>query len=441
MELSLLMEMHRSIDAYVEQEVFRNREIIIFGCNESAEKMMEYLKSKNLRVSRIVDNNPKKIGTSLCGVPVSQPNQYLLPKKSDCAILIASRYYPEMLFQLESMGYEEGKEVFKAAEYSSQHANSLTEQEFDERVQLVKQGERIYQDILAVIPGLQKLFICPPAALGDIYVAMSLLGEYLKENNIKSFAIVTKYPVCKKLAYLFGYEKDMVVLNPVDMDNLLQYSVFSKMANDRILVISHRFPYTCKVNEIGNYKSIRFADHFRYSIYRLDENIPMELPFKNRDNAEAKEYVEQLFQKECLIKKKTVILMPYANTAPRIDIKFWIEIASKLKQQGYIVCTNSSGDTEPVIDGTQHLFFDLRYGLEVVEAAGTMIALRCGLCDVLSSAKAKKIIIYPNRIYGPGSFMEFYSLNELGLCQDAQEFLWEDDIKRMVQTVIDAVQI
>ncbi len=441
MELSLLTEMHQNIDTYAEQGILADKEIIIFGSNESAEKMMDYLKSQGFSIGQIVDNNPKKIGTTLYGIPVSQPNQYLLPKRPNCVILIASRYYPEMLLQLEGMGYKEGIEVLKAAEYSSQHANTLTEEEFDERVRIVRKGKQIYEDICASVPGMQKLFICPPAALGDIYVAMALLGEYLKKNNINSFAIATKYPVCKKIAYLFGYEKNMVVLNAADMDSLLQYSVFTNMANDRILVISHRFPYTCKVNEIGNYKGIRFVDHFRYSIYQFEEKILPELPLKNRDNAEAKEYVEQLFKKECLVKKKTIILMPYANTAPQIDMEFWIEMAAKLKQQGYTVCTNSSGETEPEIEGTKPLFFDLRYGLEVVEAAGAMIALRCGLCDVLSSAKAKKVIIYPDRIYGPGTFMEFYSLNTQGLCQDANEFLWNGDIKHMEQMVINAVQI
>lgn len=439
MELSLLTEMHRNIDYYIEQGVFANKEIVIFGSNEAAEKMMDYLKGKGFLTSHIVDNNPKKNGTFLYGIPVSQPNQYLLPKRTNCVILIASRYYPEMLLQLESIGYEEGKEILKAAEYSGQHANSLTEQEFDERVQIVKRGELIYKDILVGTPGLQKLFICTPAELGSTYVGMAYMRQYNKKNGIQSFHIVGWGSACSKIGYLFGYENQISCINKEDMEALLQYAVFSNMADKKILVMNHRYPYICRVGEIGNYKGINFLDHFCYSIFELGESAGPEVPYVHRDNDQAKHYVSSLFEKEHLEKGKTVILMPYANTAPQIRMEFWTELVARLKEQGYIVCTNSSGDIEPPIEGTKPLFFDLRYGLEVVEAAGIMIALRSGLCDVLSSAKAKKIIIYPDRIYGPGRFIDFYNLVGLGLSKEADEFEWNGDVEQMLEMVLDRI--
>ena len=45
--------------------------------------------------------------------------------------------------------------------------------------------------------------------------------------------------------------------------------------------------------------------------------------------------------------------------------------------------------------------------------------------------KAKKIILYPDRIYGPSSFFHFFSLHNMQLCEDAIELLYIDDIEAL----------
>lgn len=437
MELSLLQEMQKNMDEFIEQNIFDNKCVVIFGSNESGEKMMEYLAEHNILVDAIVDNNPKKDGTVLYGVSVMLPEKYLVPKRENCVVLIASRYYPEMAMQLEAMGYKEGTEILKTAEYSAQMSASLTEEEFEKRVQVIKRGEELYQRICGTMPEVEKLFVCPPAELGATYVGMSFLRQYMEKHGIEKFLIVTRNGACAKVAYLFGYEEQVVKINREEMDFFLQYAVFTDMADGQILVMNHRHPYTCRIGEIGNYKGINFIDHFRYSIFELDDAAQPEVPYIHRNDEESRIYVEELFQKYELEKGKTVILMPYANTAPRIDILFWERLAEALQQKGYIVCTNSSGDTEPAIHGTIPLFFDIRYSLEVVEAAGTMIALRSGFCDVLSTAKAKKIIIYPNRIYGPGKFMDFYHLVKIGLSEEADEFEWNGETESTIHKLLE----
>lgn len=436
MELSLLMEMHQNIDAYVQAEVFRDKYVVIFGSNESAEKMMDYLAIKNVTVNGIVDNDARKDGTSLYGVPVMLPDNCLIPKKDNCVILIASRYYPEMVMQLEAMGYQEKKEIFKAAEYSTHNSSSLTEEKFEERIQIVKRGEELFRKVFEREPGTEKIFVCPPAELGATYVGMAYIRQYTELHRISKFHLIIRNGAYAKLAYLFGFENDVTTLQKDEMEAFLQFAVFTDMAGDKILIMNHRHPYTCRLGEIGNYKGIHFIDHFQYSIFRFGKPIKPEIPYIHRDNKEAEEYVEELFINNQLKRGKTVILMPYANTAPKIDLNFWEKLAERLRKEGYIVCTNSSGEAEPSINGTIPLFYDLRYALEVTEKAGYMIALRSGMCDVLSSAKAKKIIIYPNRIYGPGSFMEFYHLGRLGLSDDAVELLWKDDWNDILENVI-----
>lgn len=435
MEQSLYIEMKRRIDQYAEQGLFRDKEIILFGCNESSGKIMEYLNSKEIPVNMIIDNNPKKIGTMLNGVAVKSPQDHLSPYKENRIILIASRYYPEMVLQLQGLGYQEGTEILKAAEYSSQHANTLTNQEFEERTAIIERGRQVYLALQEDGGELQKLYVCPPEALGDTYVGMSFLRQYNKQYAIERFKIVVRNKAGYKIGYLFGYEELTVSIPTEDMDALLQYGTFSNMADGRMLIMSHRYPYTNRVYQIGNYKGIHFADHFRYSIFELEENAQPEKPYVHRNDETARKYVEDLFTREGLTRGKTVLLMPYANTAVGIPAEFWESLAFNLQEKGYTVCTNSSGELEPAISGTRPLFFDLRYGLEVVEAAGMMIALRSGICDVLSSAKARKIIFYPDQIYGPGKFIDFYRLVTMGLAEEAEEIEWNGEDSESYLTV------
>lgn len=436
MERELLLEMHEKIDAYDAQGLLRERYVVIFGSNESAEKMMDYLGEKGIQVNALVDNNIKKDGTKLNGILVTLPDKLLSPKKDNAVILIASRYYPEMVVQLGGMGYQEGTEILKAVEYSAFNTTSLTEKEFMARCQTVKIGEMVYKNICNKFQDIQKVFIAPLGELGATYVGMAFMRQYIQKHQIQSFALVTMNKACAKIAYLFCFEKQVFTVDKGEMEALLQYAVFMDMEDGRILIMNHRYPYTCRVGEIGNFKGIHFIDHYRYSIFQLEENVKAEIPYIHRDDKVSQDYTECLFRENELQKGNTVILFPYANTASQLSLQFWERLAEKLLQEGYIVCTNSSGKHEAGIKGTKELFFDLRYGLEVVEAAGFMIGLRSGICDVLSTVKAKKIILYPDRYYGSDSFMKFYSLNNIGLCEDAIELLWNDDIDNMLQEVL-----
>lgn len=439
MEHSLLQEMYQRIDAYEQSGVFQNKFVVIFGSNEAAEKMMDYLGTKNIVVNAIVDNNIKKDGTLLFDIPVMLPDKCLSPKRQNTVILIASRYYSEMVMQLEAMGYHEKTEILKMAEYSVYNTNSLTEAEFENRVEIIKKGEQVFQKLFYWKADTEKLFVSPPAALGDAYVGMSFLRQYNQYHGIHEFTIVTRNRACEKVAYLFGYEEQTITIEKSDMDALLQYAAFSEMAEGKILVMSHRFPYTCRLGEIGNYKGIHFVDHFCYSIFQLGDEAKPEAPYVHRNDESSILYVDKLFFQNELPKGNTVILFPYATTASGIDINFWITLAERLVQQGFMVCTNSNGDAEPAITGTRPLFFDLRYALEVTEAAGYMVALRSGICDVLSAARARKIIIYPDRIYGPGSFISFYNLVNMGLSSDADELVWNGTNEVMAELVMSRI--
>ena len=105
-------------------------------------------------------------------------------------------------------------------------------------------------------------------------------------------------------------------------------------------------------------------------------------------------------------------------------MQFWEHLADALKKKGYSVCTNVGTAEEVAVLGTQPLDFSLEYAKEILEIAGTFIGLRSGFCDLISQAECKKIIFYPDRIYGTNEFIDFFSLSNMGLSDDITEIVF-----------------
>nr|MCR5451275.1 hypothetical protein [Lachnospiraceae bacterium] len=79
---------------------------------------------------------------------------------------------------------------------------------------------------------------------------------------------------------------------------------------------------------------------------------------------------------------------------------------------------------------------------QFIEAAGGFIGIRSGFCDVISGAKAEKIILYDekNRFY-MGSAFEYFSLKAMGLSDDVTEFQFDHSAsEKTLKDVLDEVK-
>ncbi|WP_167956022.1 glycosyltransferase family 9 protein [Anaerosporobacter faecicola] len=442
MEYNLLCEMKQNLDEQISNKKFVDKKLILFGYNQASEEAARYLTQFSLDIDAVIDNNKKKIGQAIGNAMVYAPEDYLLPYKKDVVILIASKYYSEMVNQLENMGYSEEQHIIKMIEYSPYSINSIKKEVFDEKIKHVVRGKEIYSDILIQAKGLEKVFVIPLVQLGDAYLGLSFLRAYLQKNQIHNYVIIMLKSACSKIAILYGVEEKTQLINSDDMSDLLEYLRFTNFDNKKAFIIHHLIPYTVGIKRLGNYRGLTFADQFRYNMYELDMGVKPELPLYTYHTKESERYVEQLFIDNNLIKGKTAILMPYAKTSIEMSEYFWIEIARKLNEKGYKVCTNCGGEGEQVIPGTQKLFFDIKYALETVETAGLVIGLRSGLCDVIASAKCRKIILYPDRYYCSDKYIKFYSLNKMELCNDAIELVYNEQIEndKMVSQVVENLE-
>lgn len=417
-------EMYETLENLYNAGTFCGKDVVVFGSNEPAERMADWLLSHEIYIKAMVDNNKKKHGTLYKGIFVENPENVLGSMRENIIVLIASKYYNEMVQQLETMGYKEGKHIYQVVNMAEWSTFSLSEETFSKKEKEIREGWEIYKKIRKKYGNETKIFICPFPALGDVYLTARYLEDYCVREKISSYVVTVASKACLEVLSLFGITQ-AERLQKKDSDCLLQSLIFCGLKECNAEIFHQRFPYTVNIGILGNYKGLCFNDHFKYTIFGMDENEMGKFPEKSRNSS----YIDNFFKENGMVKGRTVIISPYANTSAKIPSDFWENTARKYKDKGYIVCTNSSGEEEPAIKDTKAITFPLSEAIGIVETAGIFIGLRSGFCDVISSSKAKKIILYPDRVYQGGSFIEFHSLKNMELCEDSEEKVYFENME------------
>ena len=104
-------------------------------------------------------------------------------------------------------------------------------------------------------------------------------------------------------------------------------------------------------------------------------------------------------------------MAPYAKSVVPVPWSFWEDTAARHASQGDVIATVVHGDEDPV-PGTLALEIPIPELLDAVEHAGTFVSLRSGLCDVVHTARARKVHVFPDAYYSttPYKVADFFAL-------------------------------
>ncbi len=301
----------------------------------------------------------------------------------------------------------------------------------------IKRGLNIYNRIAGKYKGC-KIFLCPYAGTGDVYLAGMYINAFARNNGIDDFVVVVIGGSNFKVANLFGF-KNIEKISQNEADMLVRLSIFLGK-NDEILIMHHHPPQTyCGILEnMRNFNGLNFVDLYIKSVFDLDPEKDKQLPsFDYNSNK-----LYSVFEEQRLVPGKTVVLSPFVNTLPSLPWWVWCNIAEKLKERGYTVCTNVGSPSEFPINGTIPLSFPYDISVPILEKCGYFIGIRSGFCDIISSAACKKIIIYqPYLFWGAGTNFDYFSLNKIGFCDDAVELEYEGvEFYDLIDKIIDSVE-
>ena len=377
---------------------YQNKFVVFFGANKITELAIRYLEGKGKKIDAIIDNDITKSKTTKFGVKIDTPMNVLGEFREDAVIFIASRYVKEMTEQLQDMGYVVGINIFETIYTNC----TLSDGEMNENISYILKGKKIYEQLN--VGEKTKLLVCPYKGIGDVYFVGAYFEEYCKKEQIWEYILCVVGNICRRVAQMFGIS-NTIVLSQEDMNDFVKYIGFVGESQLNCRILNHNALHYSIFSTFEITNRLKWGEIFLCGIMEFKSIPDAAKPKKISINPDIS-----------IPKGKTVIMAPYANTVGNIEIEIWEKMVNKLKQKGYDVYTNSIGENEPAINGSKAISFSIEEAVSLVEYAGCFIALRSGLCDVISTAKARKIVLYPDR----GA--EFFNINKMGLSSDIKEY-------------------
>ena len=411
-------KLRKRVNKLVRRGTLADKKIVLFGASIFSKEILACLKEHDFSADAVVDNDSRKTGRRCLGMAVQKPEDALIPFNGNTIILfISPGFYGEIAAQLEQMGYK-NKRHFIVMNFKID--DSLIIFAFLTATRL--RGLYWYKKIKRGHSKECKIFIAPYTGIGDIYLTGLFFNEYIRRNGITDYVFAVVSNACGKVADMFDI-KNVVILPPKISDDIISLE-HSTGRNLNIITLNDGWMGD-PLQWLRGYKGLNFEKMFRCFVFGFDDSVPHELPPRKDYGKE----IDELFEKYELIKSKTVVLSPYSNTLFDLPDDVLETIVEYCKECGYSICTNCAGKEKPIA-GTTAVFFPLNQAISFVDAAGYFVGVRSGLCDVISSSGCKKVILYEkDGLFYKSSQFEYFSLKKMGLCDDAVEIEYRDDLK------------
>ncbi len=366
-----------------------------FGHTAATEQMRRRLGRYDIMLTGILDNNPAKQGGSLHGVPVIPPRA-ITDVDVPSVVLIASRFHSEMRQQLLDLGY--AGDIIRVGTLSIE-TDAASGRDRDRGARLLDQLRVAHPD--------RHLVVCPFGALGDVYWALAYLpASAASGRRLLPAVVVVVGEGCRQVARLFGHE-DVYSFTQVEMDDLVG-AVVDGGAQDATIA-HHDRPYGdgAPVRALDE-RFVAFADMYRELVYKLSARTRPHVP--RRDLPAQASHADPSWASE-VPRGRGVLMTPYAKSVVPVSWSFWERTAERHLSHGDVVATVVHGDEDPV-PGTLAFEIPIPELLDAVEHAGTFISLRSGLCDVVHTARARKVHVFPDAHYSttPYKVADFFAL-------------------------------
>jgi len=384
----------QAIDELERSGRLRDVAVYAFGHTAATEQIRSRLGRHDIALTGILDNNRAKQDSSLHGVPVIPPSA-VADVSAPSVVLIASRFHTEMRQQLVDLGY--AGEIIRVGTLS---IGTDTASGGDR-----SRGARLLDQLRVAHPD-RHLVLCPFGALGDVYWALAYFPAFAAARRLAPAVVAVVGEGCRQVARLFAHEH-VHSLTQVEMDELVG-AVLDGGA-PAATIAHHDRPY-------GDGAPVRALDERFVAFTDLYRDLVYKLPPRARPHTPLRDLLPHASQADPswagqIPRGRTVLMTPYAKSVMSVPWSFWKHTAERHVSQGDVVATVVHGDEDPV-PGTLALEIPIPELLDAVEHAGTFISLRSGLCDVVHTARARKVHVFPDAHYSttPYKVADFFAL-------------------------------
>lgn len=240
-----------------------HKKIVLFGLNTSSYAAKNFLEKKGYGVYAYIDNDARKrdeVNGLLEDIlphqvsesdyrqlkermlPAYSPEDLLSNFHADTVILIASKYYEQMCRQLEGMGYQEGKQIFKTMDFYAMEEifGNLATPECGQEM-TVEEVKGCQMDILRYVRK-----VCQENKLRYYLCAGTLLGAVRHKGYIPwddDIDITMPYPDYRKLLDLIYRENGRYQVWSPYYDKEKCFCLFSRVFSQDTVMKVWEYPF------------------------------------------------------------------------------------------------------------------------------------------------------------------------------------------------------
>lgn len=375
--------------AFTKMAFDEKRFICVMAGKKNSYVIEQILNLLNRNIDVILDNNETLHHTNKSGIPIYKPEEILKPFNDKALIFIYSpKYFRQMSSQMEKLGYRKNKHFYVLRDQKYQ--SDLDFYYFFVNCYVTLYG-KFYLERLKKQYGKDVHFLMIRCATGDVYIVCKYLKQYLKNHNITNFVILGDAKGITKIPKLFGYKRTLSL--SAQLAERVQHAwEFYHFKEFHLLLYWRTFPFHFSIARM--LEKFTFLDSFHYWIFNNEiEYSQLDSPVFKDSSPELIEKYEKMGVK----KGRSVILSPYAYSVKKTNPEFWQIIIDELVKRNYKVFINIDKALEVnCFTNCEEIFFPYNEAKALLEYAGCFLAIRSGLCDILSDIdNCKRIILYP----------------------------------------------
>lgn len=276
------------------------------------------------------------------------------------------------------------------------------------------------------------LGVCTYPGSGDVYLASAYLQQ--EKRSKLTICVNKKGNISVSKLFFPDINVNYIALDSFSVLKLFRAVLFLVPDEARVKILHHQppFAFCCIADSLKNVSCLNFNEIYRYVVFdnRYCEINPPVFPDFDTE-------VSNFFLANSLKRRKTVLLSPFSNTIPHFADDFFKVIAKVLKKKGYNIVVNCS-EKENFIPDSLSVLVEYKWLKSFLETGGYFIGVRSGLCDIISSIDCKKVVIYPYGVrHNNGSFMDFFSLKNMKLCENLLEFEYKKNKRDSLNLILD----
>jgi len=345
------------------------------GADEKGQKLKKICEHHQIDICGFMDNGLKENGTS-----VYTSNEILSqgPENTFVVVSMLLRHKRAVLTELNDNGYTIEDYFYPCM--------NLDAYGFEWKYGTVDAYEVMFErgrNIAESLDPYQMYYLAYGGHIGDIVLGLSYLHSFKETKRIKNITVITSEKSKGLACYYKDEINDILTMQKDDLEALRIYAEDKRRTQLNIfgatwnfVPIERRVPFPVVQTM---YKCMHLGLEYQAKSQYIADDKSME-------------GFDTYIQSTTIEKGKSLILVPYTQSAKAFPLSFWEKIAKTLSRK-YRVFTNI-GPGEKAIQGTEGVYIPLAYVVDTFRYAGYSVSIRCGLADLLALGNCNTCVLY-----------------------------------------------